>query len=445
MEKIGKNDLFFLEKIQKNFSFEKKKICVSVSGGIDSMVLLHLLLLIPNTLLEVAHCNFSLRNKESDEDEIFVQKFCMKKKILCHIKKFDTLKFSIKHKLSVQMSARELRYKWFDELLKNNLYDYLVLGHHLNDSIETFIMNIIRGTGIKGLLGIPFIRNNKIIRPLFNFTKKEIIHYAKIKKIDYRLDSSNLKNCYLRNQIRNSTSYFPNSFYKGFKKSIKFLYRENLFIEKQILKIQESITVEKKNKPFFYWKISCEKIKKLQQRSFFLYKIFFSYGFFHVKNLINFLDSQSGKKLQSKKYSLIKNRNHWLLVSNLFFEKKNKIYIISNLKYISTLPFKIEFFLLPKEEKIKKDIKTSFIDFDKIQFPLLLRTWKKGDFFFPLNMKGKKKISKYYKDKKISILEKELTWLLVNGNGNIILIFGQRLDDRYKITDKTKNILKIKI
>lgn len=434
-----------IEKIRKYFSL-KNKICVAVSGGLDSMVLVNLLLDLSNIELEVAHCNFTLRNQESDEDEVFIKNFCTKKNIICHVKRFDTLNFSKKNKLSIQMAARKLRYDWFFELLKKNDYDYIVLGHHLNDSIETFFLNILRGTGIKGLLGIPK-KNGKFIRPLSDFTKEEILHYAKIKNIKWRLDSSNLETKYLRNKIRfilSKFSYFSSFFCKGFKKTINHLYDENFLIEEKIKKVYHEITVDKKNHPFI-WKIKCNKIEKLQPLSFYLFKLFSPYGFYNVKSLKNLIYAQSGKQLISKKYRIIKNRNDWILVYRKFLSE-NKTYAIPDIRNVvqTPLPIDMKFLLNPKKEDQEKE-KMFLIDFDKIQFPLLLRTWRKGDFFFPFKMKGKKKLSKYYKEKKFSLLEKEQTWLLINGNGDIILVVGNRLDDRFKITKKTKKILGIKI
>ncbi|WP_185872398.1 tRNA lysidine(34) synthetase TilS [Blattabacterium cuenoti] len=447
--KIYNYDHIFIEKIKKYFSFQKKKkICVAVSGGLDSMVLINLLLNISNLELEVAHCNFTLRNRESDEDEIFIKDFCIKNNIICHIKKFDTLNFSKKNKLSIQMAARKLRYNWFIKLLKINLYEYIVLGHHLNDSIETFFINILRGTGIKGLLGIPK-KNEKFIRPLSDFTKEEILHYAKIKNIKWRSDSSNQETKYLRNKIRlilTKFSSFSSFFYKGFRKTINYLHDENFLIEEKIKKVYHEITMEKKNNPFI-WKIKCNKIEKLHPLSFYLFKLFSPYGFNNINNLKYLIDAQSGKQLISKKYRIIKNRNNLILISHKFLLKnKDKNYIIPNIKNINqiSLPINIHFFLNIKEGEKDKN-KIFLIDLEKIQFPLLLRTWRKGDFFFPFKMKGKKKLSKYYKEKKFSLLEKEQTWLLINGNGDIILIVGNRLDDRFKIRKKTKKILGIKI
>ncbi|WP_185858138.1 tRNA lysidine(34) synthetase TilS [Blattabacterium cuenoti] len=449
MKKISYHHLF-LDKIRKYFLFKtRKKVCVAVSGGLDSMVLINLLLEIPEIESEVAHCNFFLRKEESDEDEIFIKNFCNQKNIICHVKKFDTLNFSQKHKLSIQMAARKLRYNWFSELLKKNSYEYMVLGHHFDDSIETFFMNVFRGTGIKGLLGIPN-KNKKFIRPLSHFTKKEILNYAKTKNIKWRLDSSNQEIKYLRNKIRLILSkfyFFSFSFHNGLKRTISHLHDENLLIEKKIEEVCQEITIEKKRNPFF-WKIRCKKIKKLEPISFYLFRLFSPYGFNDINGMKHLIDAQSGKKLKSKNYCIIKNRNNWILVSHKFLSKnQNKIYIISNLSIVNKmlLPIDIKFFVNTENTEKKNEKNIYLVDFEKVQFPLLLRTWRKGDFFYPFNMKGKKKLSKYYKEKKFSILEKEHIWLLINGNGYIILIIGNRLDDRFKITENTKKVLGIKI
>ncbi|WP_185872911.1 tRNA lysidine(34) synthetase TilS [Blattabacterium cuenoti] len=446
------NEIHFVKNIlKKEFSIKKKnKICIAVSGGLDSMVLLHLFIKISNILslsIEIAHCNFSLRKSESDQDEQFIKHLCYKKDILCHIKKFNILEYSKKNKLSIQMSARKLRYKWFDKLIQEKYYDYLALGHHLNDSIETFFINLIRGTGIKGLLGIPK-KNKKIIRPLYSFTKEEIFNYAKKNKIIFRYDSSNQDQKYLRNKIRFIISSFSPSiyyyFYKGFKKSINFLYQENYLIEQNILKIKKQITSEQREYPFI-WKINCNKVQQLS--SIYLFKLFFQYGF-SIKNIKQLCYAQTGKQLISNQYRIIKNRKELILIENEYFNLcKNKIYIITNFNVSNILlPIKIQFNIYrEKIINIEKMITTNnilFIDFDKIELPLKLRTWRKGDIFYPLNMTGKKKLSKYYKDNKLSLLDKEKTWLLINGNNNIILV-GNRLDNRFKITLKTQKILGI--
>ncbi|WP_185871266.1 tRNA lysidine(34) synthetase TilS [Blattabacterium cuenoti] len=453
---VNNSSNYFLEKIKKDFSFEKiKKICVAVSGGLDSMVLLNLLLdILSIKKLEVAHCNFGLRKKESNDDEIFVKRFCEKKNIVLHIKRFDTINFSKEKKLSIQMAARKLRYDWFNSLLKKNdsCGYYIALGHHLNDSIETFFLNILRGTSVKGLLGIPK-KNINFIRPLSYFTKNEILHYSKIKNINWRLDSSNLETKYLRNKLRLALNGFYSSFplfFNGIKKTINYLQSDNFIIEDKIKEICENITIEKNYDPLI-WKIQYKKLENLIPLSFYLFKIFSPYGFRDINSLKSLIYSQSGKYIVSNKYYILKNRNHWILFSNKKLGKKWKNYTIQNIKKFDKnyFPIKIDFSIqLKKTNDYYSNNNHFFVDFEKIKFPLYIRTWRNGDYFYPINMKGKKKLSKYYKENKYSFLEKENTWLLINGNNNIVLVMGNRgnrLDNRFKITEQTKKILEIKI
>ncbi|WP_185855682.1 tRNA lysidine(34) synthetase TilS [Blattabacterium cuenoti] len=437
------NFVLEMEKLLTN----NTKICVAVSGGIDSMVLIHLIIDIFNIdLIAVAHCNFMLRKKESYEDEIFVKNFCYKKNIRCYVKRFDTFYYAKKNKLSIQMAARKLRYKWFNELLTKNSYKFMILAHHFNDSVETFFINISRGTGIKGLLGIPKI-NGKFIRPLLEFSRKDILSYANKKNINWRVDKSNENTKYLRNKLRlslNNSSFFSNYFYNGLKNTIKNLYNDNLFIEKEVKKICKKITIKKKNNPFI-WKIEYEKIKKLHP--LYLFKIFYPYGFIDIDSIKRLIYSQSGKQIISKKYRIIKDRNCWILVSNkLLLENKRKVFTIYNIEIANKIHLPINMkFILNTNTKIEHKKDVILIDFEKIQFPLSLRTWRKGDFFMPINMNGKKKISKYYKDQKFSLLKKYRTWILINGNKDIILIVKNRLDNRFKLTKNTKKILEIVI
>ncbi|WGH26917.1 MAG: tRNA lysidine(34) synthetase TilS [Candidatus Bostrichicola ureolyticus] len=381
--------------------------------------------------IKVAHCNFKLRGKESDEDERFVHRFCLKQKIDFYSKSFDTNKYSISNKLSIQMAARKLRYDWFEKLLLMLEYNYVAIGHHLNDSIETFFINLIRGTGKKGLLGISEI-NGKIIRPILSFTKEDILKYAKENKIEWREDSSNKSIKYLRNNIRKHIEPFKNipNFYNGFRKTIQNLSYEYFVLENQLKIVIKNITIKKSINPFI-WKINSEILSSLEP--IIINLLFLPYGF---KNLIRFLNTQSGKQLFSKHYRLIKDRNCIILTKKYLINKK--VYNIFDLSTISD-PIYMSFSISIKIDKLA----TASVDLDMLKFPLKLRIWKKGDYFYPLGMHNKKKISKYLKDEKLSILEKEKIYLLVNSTEEIILVLGKRLDDRFKVTNNTKNVLNI--
>ncbi|WGH27912.1 MAG: tRNA lysidine(34) synthetase TilS [Candidatus Bostrichicola ureolyticus] len=399
------------------------------------MVLLHVLYNL-GVSIKVAHCNFKLRGKESDEDERFVHRFCLKQKIDFYSKSFDTNKYSISNKLSIQMAARKLRYDWFEKLLLMLEYNYVAIGHHLNDSIETFFINLIRGTGKKGLLGISEI-NGKIIRPILSFTKEDILKYAKENKIEWREDSSNKSIKYLRNNIRKHIEPFKNipNFYNGFRKTIHNLSYEYLVLENQLKIVIKNITIKKSINPFI-WKINSEILSSLEP--IIINLLFLPYGFKNLKDLIRFLNTQSGKQLFSKHYRLIKDRNCIILTKKYLINKK--VYNIFDLSTISD-PIYMSFSISIKIDKLA----TASVDLDMLKFPLKLRIWKKGDYFYPLGMHNKKKISKYLKDEKLSLLEKEKIYLLVNSTEEIILVLGKRLDDRFKVTNNTKNVLNINI
>lgn len=416
-----------------------KKLLIAVSGGIDSMVMLDILIK-KKLKLSVAHANFQIRKYESEKDEYFVKKFCKIHKIKFYNKRFETNYHASENKISIQMSARYLRYKWFQYLLKTKKYDFLILGHNLNDSIETFFINLIRGTGIKGLIGINHTDNsNKIIRPLIGFTKNEIMEYAILNKIKWRNDDSNYDNKYLRNYIRNKIIPLiidlPFNFYKSFIKTSNNLFEENIIIEKEIEKIINEITIKKDDNSIL-WKINFEKLKNIDNIKFYLNRIFFKYGFKNIKDLINIIKAEPGKKLFSKKYIILKDKKSLLLLNNN--KLNNSIFRIEKFNYFNH-PLDL---LISKENKNKYISKIS-VDLKKIKLPLFIRKWNHGDYFHPLNCKKKIKISKYFINQKFSIFKKKQIWLLINSDNNIIWMIDICLDDRFKITNKTKNSINI--
>lgn len=422
---------------QKNYLNKNIKILVAVSGGIDSMVMLNWLIKLDYNI-SVAHANFNLRGIESNNDEFFVKNFCLKKNIIFHLKKFNTKNYAIENKLSIQMAARILRYKWFEKLVKENNYKFVAIAHNLEDSIETFFINLFRGTGIKGLLGIIPYRGH-IIRPLLNISKKEIKKYAITNKIEWRDDISNQDNRYLRNSIRNKllpiVKEISPIFLKSFKKTINNLYDDNIIINNTLNFIIKDITIEKNKNPIF-WKIDFNKLKKLTPINTIIFKIFYKYGFYNIEDIIKLFNSQSGKFLISNNYIIIKDRNCLLLSSKNYLNKN--IYIINNLNYI-TNPINLFFSIYSYI-----DYNATFaIDYYKIKFPLYIRTWRNGDYFYPVGINKKQKLSKYFKNEKISILDKEKYWILLNYDNNIISIIGKRLDTRFQVTYRTKKVLNI--
>ncbi len=431
----------FINRLQKIDNYQEKKYLIAISGGLDSIVISYLFY-ISGLNFELAHCNFKLRGKESDDDQNFVEKFAKKYNIPLHIKICDAKKNKEKN---TQIAARNLRYEWFDQLKEKNNFDFIVTAHHLNDSIETFFINLQRSTGLKGLLGIP--ENQKHIRPLLDFTRNEIEKFAKENSLDWREDSSNASNKYLRNKIRHQI--IPKfieinpSFEKSMKQTMDLLSSSNDIIKDWYqAKYDELIQMEND-----YYVLSLTKLKKIKHQNQFLYYWLSEYGFTDWTAIYDLPNSQTGKFVQNDKYQLTKHGNK--LILNQKQEQNNKKhYQINQLDDFNLLPFGIKYVLNDTNDidinQIKKAIKNeTYLDFDKLKFPLTIRKWQAGDYFYPLGMKGKKKkLSDFFKDEKISLPEKENIWILTD-NKNIVWVVGKRTDNRYRITENTKKILKI--
>lgn len=431
----------FLNNIEKNFSsLLNNKFIVAVSGGVDSIVLLHLCRNLKLNFV-VAHCNFKLRGKESDDDELFVKNLAAKYKINFYSNSFNTKELSNRSNKSVQMIARDLRYSWFNKLSEELGIDYIITAHHIDDSIETFLINLSRGAGINGFLGIPEV-NNKINRPLLAFTKDQLKSYALENKILFREDSSNKKKDYLRNQIR--LEVIPKLkkinpyLLESFPKTIKKLEQSKSIIADRIAKVLSEVSFKKGEELFF----EIESIKNLSNTEAYVYEIFKQYNFTQWDDIVDLLDSQTGKEVVSKTHRLLKNREYLILT------KKVGLQEISTLINSSKEEIKISAgtIIFSKADKIdKKNPYSIFLDSKKLKFPLKVRNVVSGDYFYPFGMDGKKKVSKYLKDQKVSKYDKEKTLILETSKNEIVWLIGMRLDHRFSVTDKTKEILKIEL
>ena len=431
----------FLNNIEKNFSsLLNNKFIVAVSGGVDSIVLLHLCRNLKLNFV-IAHCNFKLRGKESDDDELFVKNLAAKNKISFYSNSFNTKELSNRSNKSVQMIARDLRYSWFNKLSEELGIDYIITAHHIDDSIETFLINLSRGAGINGFLGIPEV-NNKINRPLLAFTKDQLKSYALENKILFREDSSNKKKDYLRNQIR--IEVIPKLkkinpyLLESFPKTIKKLEQSKSIIADRIAKVLSEVSFKKGGELFF----EIESIKNLSNIEAYVYEIFKQYNFTQWDDIVDLLDSQTGKEVVSKTHRLLKNREYLILT------KKVGLQEISTLINSSKEEIKISAgtIIFSKADKIdKKNPYSIFLDSRKLKFPLKVRNVVSGDYFYPFGMDGKKKVSKYLKDQKISKYDKEKTLILETSKNEIVWLIGMRLDHRFSVTDKTKEILKIEL
>lgn len=441
------------EHINAKFSFlHDKNLLVAVSGGIDSVVLTHLLHKL-NFTISLAHCNFSLRGKESNEDEEFVKQLGEKLEIQTYTIKFETEAYAEEKGISTQMAARDLRYSWFQKIAKENNIDYIITGHQKDDVLETFFINLTRGTGLDGLTGIPEIQGN-IVRPFMIFSRNEILVYAAKKKILWREDRTNSSIRYVRNKIRHKIipvlkELNPNLL-ETFFNTLENLKGSQQIVKDRIQNIKEKITKTHKNEKHF----SIDELKKLSNPKIYLFEILKEYGFTEWNDVADLLECQSGKQVFSKTHRLLKDREVLILSEMLKQEEIERFEISENTHEISTpIKLKLETITIPfdtknhqnkvLEELIFDNKNTISIDFDNIEFPLILRKRQKGDFFFPIGLHGKKKVSKFFKDEKLSLIDKENTWLLCSKN-DLIWIVGMRLDDRFKVTKTTSKILKIK-
>ena len=424
----------FKKHITKEFPFLKDtKLLIAISGGVDSVVLFHLLHKL-NYDVSLAHCNFKLRGKESDLDEEFIKNLNQISANQIFTIIFDTEKYAKEHKLSTQIAARELRYNWFQKLITEHKFEYVLTAHHADDNLETFLIHLTRGSGLDGFTGIPKVNGN-IVRPLLAFSRKEILNYAKDNDIEWREDASNASNKYIRNKIRHQVlpvlKEINPSIFDSFATTIENLQESKQIIEDRI----ENIASEVLEKEANFIKIDIEKIKELSNSKAYLYQLLKSYHFTEWNDVYALLNAQSGKQVFSKTHRLLKDRDVLILskidLSNsieMAFQIEEEITEITN-------PIHLTF----KEviEKSTENKQTIYVDKDLLKYPLMLRKWEKGDYIYPLGMQGKKKLSKYFKDEKFSLIDKENTWLLCNAENQIMWIINHRQDRRFV---KNKNL-----
>tara|TARA_R110002124_G_scaffold138798_1_gene302791 strand:+ start:8566 stop:9876 length:1311 start_codon:yes stop_codon:yes gene_type:complete len=428
----------FSTHINKNLSFLKEsKLLIACSGGLDSVVLASLCKSL-NLDFALAHCNFSLRGKESDGDEEFVMSLAEKYSVPVFTETFDTKKYAKDKKLSTQMAARELRYNWFEEILKDFEYDYLLTAHHADDDLETFLINLSRGSGLRGLTGINTI-NDKIVRPLLSFNRQTILKRAKETGLYWREDSSNQQTDYLRNNLRLNVipSYKESvkSLLPNFQKTIANLRASQSLVE-DYMALVYNLCIEEVSEGY---KINLTKLKELPNTDALLYELLFPFGFTAWDDISELMEAQSGKLVVSGSHRLIKNRNTLILTEIPSEMEKNEIFISEDKKKID-FPLKLQ--LTPIDKMGYTDKNTIYVDNDKLTYPLKLRKWREGDIFQPFGMKGKKKLSKFFKDEKLSLVAKEKIWILASLD-KIVWIVGYRPDERFKVDTATTNILKI--
>ncbi len=426
--------------INQNFPFlNKSRLLLATSGGIDSMVMVHLLHQLRFDIA-LCHCNFQLRGLESFGDQNFVQAYANTNQIPLFLTQFDTEAFANDYKLSTQIAARELRYNWFYELLETEGYDYIVTAHHADDNIETFLINLSRGTGLEGLVGIP-AQNDKIIRPLLVFSREEIQEYAKQNDIQWREDSSNASDKYLRNKIRHHLvpllKELNPKFLESFQKTQTYLQESQELVEDAAVMVYQQVAKEEGDTILF----NLEQLLRLPNYKSYLYQWLNEFGFTAWDDVYDLVEAQSGKQVFSADFRLLKDRTT-LILSPIQEEEAEVFFIEKDIKTIET-PLQLSFSKVSKIENAFHS--TIFVDEDLLVYPLVLKKWEEGDSFQPFGMNGKtKKLSKLFKDEKLSLIEKENTWVLWSGN-QIVWVVGIRQDERFRVNDTTKSILRIKL
>ncbi len=431
----------FVNHINQNFPFlNDKKLLLATSGGLDSMVMVDLFHK-SNFEIAMAHCNFQLRGMESFGDQNFVQDYSEINKIKLFLTQFDTEAFSKDYRLSTQVAARELRYNWFYELLETKNYDYILTAHHADDNLETFIIHLVRGTGLEGLTGIPS-HNDKIIRPFLIFSRQEIEEYANQNNIKWREDSSNASDKYLRNKIRHNLvpilKELNPDLLSSFHKTQSHLQESQTMVEDASIMVYQQVAKEKGEKIYF----DLNQLRKLPNYKSYLYHWLVEYGFSAWDDIYDLVESQSGKQVFSKEFKLLKDRD-FLILYPINFEDEDEEYFINKNQKEVKVPINLAFSRVNDFSDVSNEV--IFVDEDKLWFPLVLRRWQTGDIFQPFGMNGKsKKVSKFFKDEKLSLIEKENAWLLCTDN-QIIWIVGLRQDERFKIKNTTKTTLKIQL
>ena len=444
------SDLFQKFRKSKQLFDQNDLIIMAISGGVDSVVLTHLLYSIKQPII-LAHCNFQLRSEESNREEHFIHALSEKWELPLQVEKYNTTQFALQNKLSIQVAARQLRYDFFERLRKQYIAPgknvLIATAHHANDAVETMLMHLFRGTGIDGLRGIP-VKNGSIIRPLLIATREQIETYAKDNKLSWVEDSSNAKEDYARNFIRHTvipavTEHYPNALANMLGTMDKVNDAAALYHERIDMLLMKMVIQDGEMQ-----KVPILKISKAAQRNTIIWEWIKSYGFSEgqIGEVVKLFVAYNGSYIASATHRILRNRA-WLILSELgkhvgtpqVIEAFNSITYYDEagiLKLGSPEPFTPDkpITLFPDNE--------AWIDAALLRFPFILRTWKPGDYFYPLGMQKKKKIARFLIDKKVAPQDKENIWVL-ESDKRIVWVVGQRIDDRFKLTNKT--IQKVKI
>ncbi len=429
---------YFLSSIS---SYKHQKVILAVSGGIDSVVMCHLFAQHALSFC-IAHVNFLLRGKDAHEDALFVKNLAKEYCVPFFYQEYDTQIYAQEQKMSIQMAARQLRYQWFPSLIQKYCYSKIATAHHINDSLETVLLNFTKGTGIAGLHGI--VSTHQYIRPLFWATKQHIDDYAQKYKLSWREDHSNKQQKYKRNFIRHKIipqlkKINPNLEYT-FKNTLSRIKDVEDIFKQKVDDTKKQYLQQKDGTYHFFWnqfkhELGAQTIAHEIMKSF-------SFSYAQIKNVCT-TPHHVGKKWISATHILWMDRVSWVITTQQLSNKKFEIFITKEQKIIQYALQVWSTKTIEVNEVNFAQKKTFFFDFDKLTFPLILRYWQPGDYFYPLGMQQKKKISDFLIDKKVPLYKKKDILVITNQKKHVIAIMDFRIDDRYKVTAKTCNVYMI--
>jgi tRNA(Ile)-lysidine synthase len=430
----------FVEFIEKNELFKPdNKILAAVSGGMDSVLMAHLLKA-AGFNFGIAHCNFMLRGSEALADQEFTRNLAQQLGVHFHTTNFDTKDYAAAHKISIQMAARQLRYQWFGHLCKTEGYRVISLAHHQNDTIETILLNLTRGTGIAGLHGILPV-NGQLVRPMLFLSRTDIQTIIEQEGFAFVEDSSNSSVKYARNKIRHQVV----PLLKELNPSIEATFENNLkhFRDLEILLNQK---VEELSRELLVFHddevhISLDDIQKLNPQRLLLFKLLQPYNFTDtvIDDLLSALGKHSGRVFENAYFTLVVDRGK-VIISKRVMRNDDRVEINTTDKDITYKGYKLTLLHDDSPLIVKDNPMAVSVDSALLVYPLTVRAWEQGDYFYPLGMKTRKKLSDFFINEKIPLNRKNELPILINGNGDIIWIGGYRLSERYKVSDNTKKV-----
>lgn len=432
-----------LDKIRANIEKYKllsvdEPVLVGLSGGADSVALLAILVRLGYSCVAL-HCNFHLRSEESDRDEAFASSFSKQMHVPFYKKDFDTKTYAAEHHLSIEMAARDLRYEWFEQMRKQLSAQAIAVAHHQDDSIETMLMNLLRGSGIRGLVGIR-PKNGFVVRPLLCVSRMEILAWLSEVQYSFVVDSTNLSDEYMRNFIRLRVLPLLEEMNPSVRRTLARSASHLSAAEEIYLSV-----IEHARKTLWQENIiSISALLNYPSPQTILYELLHPYGFSRqvATSLFKALDGESGKSFYSSTHRVIKDRDKLLLYKKE--EEKDTVYVFRKTEQFIIHPIPLSLQVVQRETfqlKPSKDI--AYFDYELLADDLILRHWKEADWFVPFGMKGKKKLSDYFSDHKYSLKQKKEAWLLCSGK-DIVWLVGERSDNRYRITSTSHKILIVK-